>query len=106
MQDSYTERNGGGITFTNTHLALWALMPVTAWAFTVAVLGQSYGYHSTPVIRSALFGLPGFPVGGLLGYWTGSDSLEYVGIFLGNWVFWFGLLKAAQVLKHKLAQHG
>ena len=50
-----------------------------------------------------MFGLPGFPVGGLLEYWTGSDTLFYVGIFLGNWLFWFTLLKAAQAIRHKLA---
>jgi len=104
MRKSFTERDSGGITFSNTYLALWAVMPVTVWGLTVALLGQSYGFHSTPVIRSAMFGLPGIPVGGLLEYLTGSDTVGLVGVFLGNWAFWFGLLKAAQVLKLKLAE--
>jgi hypothetical protein len=45
-------------------------------------------------------------LGDILGVWAGqmTDSVTafYVAAFLGNWLFWFGLFKAAITLKHKL----
>ena len=84
-------------------LALWALLPTIAWACATMVIIRFYGAHSTQGSWALFFGIPGVAVGGGLLYVTGSETASYVGMFLGNWLFWFIVLKVAVVLKNRFA---
>ena len=87
------------ITFSPAMLAQWALMPASIWAAAIKFVGDTYGYHSTPGIWTAIIGLPGVVVSAWIYHWTGSDSVGVIVAFSGNWIFWFGVLKAAVTLK-------
>jgi hypothetical protein len=80
-------------------LALWTLMPASVWAAAMKFVGDTYGYHSTLGIWTAIIGLPGVVVSAWIYHWTGSDSAGVFVAFLGNWIFWFGVLKAAVTLR-------
>jgi hypothetical protein len=67
------------------------------------IIGRPFGFHSTPGIWWAIFGLPGVVAGSWIQEFTGSDTGSYIVMFLMNWIFWLGIIKAAEVLKRKLS---
>ena len=86
----------------NTAPVLCALVPASAWVGAMSIIEATKGSHFTPGIFGLMVGM----LGDILGVWAGqmTDSVTafYVAAFLGNWLFWFGLFKAAITLKHKL----
>ncbi len=80
----------------------WALIPAGVWAGAMKIIGASVGAHSTAGVWGVIVGFPGDMLGAWIGQWTNSDPAFYAGAFLGIWLFWFGLFKAAVALKHKL----
>lgn len=41
-------------------------------------------------------------VGGITIALIGSETAFYLGIFLGNWLFWFCIIKAALIVRKRL----
>jgi hypothetical protein len=77
-------------------------VPVSIWACAVKAIDHFYGLHSTPGIWAAFIGSPGLMVGGLTIRLIGSEFAFYVGVFLGNWLFSFCIIKAAIALRNGL----
>lgn len=90
-------------TLSNTTaLVLWALVPAGIWAGAMKIIGDTEGYHSTPGIWGAMIGFPGIVAASWIYQWTNSEPASYLAAFLGNWLFWFALIKVAVVVKHRL----
>jgi hypothetical protein len=86
----------------SSRLLLWALVPVSIWACALKAIDHFYGLHSTLGTWAAYIGSPGLIVGGLTIRLIGSESVFYVGVFLGNWLFFFCIIKAALALRNRL----
>jgi hypothetical protein len=80
---------------------LWALVPTVSWACAISLINRGPGLHSTAGIWATLIGFPGVWVGGWIGFLTGSQGAGFVGMFLGNWFFWFAVIEAILVLRRK-----
>jgi hypothetical protein len=83
-------------------LLLWALVPVGIWACALKAIDHFYGLNSTPGTWAAYIGSPGMIVGGITIRLIGSESAFYVGVFLGNWLFYFCIIKAVVALRNRL----
>jgi hypothetical protein len=55
-----------------------------------------------PGTWAAYIGSPGMIVDGLTKRLIGSESAFYVGVFLGNWLFYFCIIKAIVALRNRL----
>lgn len=84
-------------------MLLWALVPVSVWACSAIAIDHFYGLHSTLGLLVAYIGSPGMIVGGITIALIGSESAFYVGIFLGNWLFWFCIIKGALIVRKRLS---
>jgi hypothetical protein len=67
-------------------------------------INHVYRLNSTPGTWAAYIGVPGMMVGGLIIALRGSETAFYIGVFLGNWLFYFCIIKAALALRNKLAK--
>jgi hypothetical protein len=85
-------------------LLFWALLPASVWVCTMKAISHIYGINSTPGHWASYVGLPGIIVGGIIIRLRGSETAFYIGIFLGNWLFYFCIIKAALALRNKLAK--
>jgi hypothetical protein len=85
-------------------LLFWALLPVSIWACSVKMINHVYGLNSTPGTWAAYTGFPGLMVGSLIVALRGSETAFYIAIFLGNWLFYFFIMKAALALRNILAK--
>lgn len=83
-------------------LLRWALLPTSIWACAMMIIAHADRMESTPGLWMGFAGLPGIVIGSGVFFFTRSNNAAYVGIFLGNWLFYFGLFKAAVVLKNRL----
>jgi hypothetical protein len=87
-------------------IALIALVMTIILEASMATAVHAYGWHSTPGIWLALLNLPGIVPAIWILLRIGSsgeyDSLLYVICGLVNWVFYFGLISVALILKRKL----
>jgi hypothetical protein len=83
-------------------LLRWALVPTSIWACTMMIIAHADRMESTLGLWVGFAGLPGIVIGSGVFFLTRSNKAAYVGIFLGNWFFYFGLVKAAVALKNRL----
>jgi hypothetical protein len=99
VRGSETKRNTGA-------LILCALIPASLWVCAMKTIGDTKGFHSTPGIWTGLIGLPGDMLGVWVGQLTNSDTVFYIGSFVGIWLFWLGFITAILAIKHRLARSG
>jgi len=85
-------------------IAISTLILAAAWTVVSVAIAYSPGAHSTPGFWIILIGLPGVAIAaGLANYYASmSDKLGYFIMFLGNWLFWWGVIKGFVYVKRKM----
>jgi len=86
-------------------IILTALVLAIAWTFSLSLIAQHYGLHSTPGIWAGVFGLPGV----VIANWVQSNLLHefnnklgYPIMFLVNWIFYCSVIQGLISVKRSI----
>ncbi len=82
-------------------IRLTALLIAISLTGSMAAAVHVYGAHSTPGIRLAIANLPGSIVGVWASMLIGETPWLYLVCALANWAFYFYLINAVLLLKHR-----